>query len=253
MGEIMFICFYILLVLGILYIVISESKKYQNQKKYKKGCKRNNPLVQNNTNDFWEKEREKELQEGQRIIENLKNKNSYNQKNIVTSKYIPIQDRQIEVKTNQKNYTNDKQGLKIEFLDLKYVKTLSGFDFEDYYSKQLDKFKIRNRKTPKSNDFGIDNITNEEFGVQLKNYNVNKVSIKAIQEVFSGATYYGVKPVVLTTNDFTSSALELAKKLGVELITEMDLKCIRNKNYKQRYSHKTEYYNYLRSKIGVYD
>ncbi|WP_236002692.1 restriction endonuclease [Levilactobacillus wangkuiensis] len=74
-----------------------------------------------------------------------------------------------------------------------------------------------------SGDQGLDIIAhkgNIKIGFQCKRY-INNVGNKAVQEAYSGRTYYACdKVIVVTTSDFTESAVELASKLKVELWNE---------------------------------
>ena len=89
-------------------------------------------------------------------------------------------------------------------------KRLLGMGFEDVYT------------TKASGDHGVDLLAVEPNGnkwaIQCKYYS-NAVSVKAVQEAYSGKTIYDCdKAVVITNSIFTKQARDDAEKLGVELI-----------------------------------
>lgn len=130
------------------------------------------------------------------------------------------------------------------FMNLSYIRRLDGFKFEDYVANQFKNLGIEIRRTPKSGDFGIDLIVEEEYAIQLKNYS-NTVGISAIQEAYSGAAYYNKKPVVMVTHYYTKAAIELATALGVELIDLDDIKNWGNNYYKRSYLHKRGVFEFV--------
>ncbi len=71
-----------------------------------------------------------------------------------------------------------------------------------------------------SGDFGIDVIGwygDASYAIQCKKYS-NKVGVSAVQEAYSGRSYYGCNyAVVITNNYFTPAAIKLAKSNGVIL------------------------------------
>ena len=87
-------------------------------------------------------------------------------------------------------------------LDLEYINTMDGHDFEYFTKTLLEKngFKQVN-VSQSSSDYGIDVF-----------------AIKAVQEAKSGCEYYQCDiPVVFTNNTFSSAAINLAKNTNVEL------------------------------------
>ncbi len=71
-----------------------------------------------------------------------------------------------------------------------------------------------------SGDFGVDIIIENEFvkiGVQAKRY-INTVGNSAIQEIVAGMKHYNLdKGMVITSNYFSRSAIELAKDNNIIL------------------------------------
>lgn len=103
---------------------------------------------------------------------------------------------------------------------------MNGYEYEEKCGEYLLATGYsRIEVTQKSNDFGIDIIAyrdNEKFGIQCKYYD-KPVGNKAVQEAYAGATYYKCdKSMVITNTTFTKQAKELASKLGVILIEEID-------------------------------
>ena len=98
---------------------------------------------------------------------------------------------------------------------------MDGHDFEYMVSEILKKNNFNNVKVTKgSRDYGIDIIANKnglKYGFQCKRY-IDNVGVKAVQETFAGANYYGCDVAVVITNSyFTKNAQELASELNVKL------------------------------------
>lgn len=83
---------------------------------------------------------------------------------------------------------------------------------------------------PRSGDQGIDLVvqsSTETISVQIKNYS-KKVNNKAVQECISSIVYYGDKfkftgGAVVTNAGFEQSAIELAKRGNIQLLSGNDL------------------------------
>lgn len=75
--------------------------------------------------------------------------------------------------------------------------------------------------TKASGDQGVDIIAHKgghKYAVQCKLYS-NPVGNSAVQQVYAGAVYYGCdRCIVMTNNDFTKSARDLAGRTGVQLM-----------------------------------
>lgn len=98
---------------------------------------------------------------------------------------------------------------------------MEGHDFEYFCADLLRKNGFSDVKvTQGSGDQGIDVLATKDgikYGVQCKCYS-SDIGNKAVQEVFSGKTFYNCHVgVVLTNRYFTASAKELAEKNGVLL------------------------------------
>ena len=99
--------------------------------------------------------------------------------------------------------------------------TVTGYDFEQYCADLLSKNSFINVKvTKKSGDQGIDILAEKDYvkyAIQCKYY-TSPVGNNAVQEAFTGKSYYGCHiAVVMTNNTFTDSARQLASQLGVVL------------------------------------
>ena len=96
------------------------------------------------------------------------------------------------------------------------------------YERQICR-KLRRRhftnvqQTPRSGDHGIDIIAfkyGKSYAIQCKYYTI-PVSNRAVQEAYSGCSFYGCDiPVVVTNNTFTRPAIREAEQNGVELWAE---------------------------------
>lgn len=98
---------------------------------------------------------------------------------------------------------------------------MEGHQFEYYCADLLKKNGYSNViVTQGSGDQGIDILAEKDgikYGIQCKCY-TSDIGNKAVQEAFSGKTFYNCHvAVVLTNRNFTRSAQELAEKNGVLL------------------------------------
>lgn len=98
---------------------------------------------------------------------------------------------------------------------------VNGYDFEQYCADLLLKNKYNSVEvTKKSGDQGIDVLAERDgvkYAIQCKYY-TSPVGNNAVQEAYSGKTYYKCHvAVVMTNNTFSDSARQLAEHLGVVL------------------------------------
>lgn len=100
------------------------------------------------------------------------------------------------------------------------IDVMTGEEFERYMEKFFFKRGYKVERTPLSGDFGIDLIIEHEFGrigVQLKCY-LDKVPLKAVQEVVAGLRHYGLSSgIVITNSYFQPSAIKLANDNNITL------------------------------------
>ena len=101
------------------------------------------------------------------------------------------------------------------------IDTMEGHDFEFFCADLLRKNGFKNVSvTQGSGDQGIDIIAFKDdikYGIQCKCY-ASDIGNKAVQEAYSGKTFYNCHiGVVLTNRYFTHSAQELAKNNGIIL------------------------------------
>lgn len=98
---------------------------------------------------------------------------------------------------------------------------MDGHQFEHYCAELLKRNGYHKvRVTPGSGDNGVDILAERDgisYAIQCKCYS-RKLGNKAVQEVFSGCTFYGCdEAVVLTNSYFTEPAKEAARRTGVTL------------------------------------
>jgi len=112
--------------------------------------------------------------------------------------------------------TNKKQ-----FISINEADKLDGYQFEDLLAILFEKMGYKVTTTPLTGDQGADLILDRfdmRTVVQAKRYE-NKVSNKAIQEVVAAIAQYNANNgMVVTNNEFTSSAIELADSNNIKLI-----------------------------------
>ena len=119
-----------------------------------------------------------------------------------------------QIKNNAENASVSKQ--KNHDFD-----NMDGHEFESFCATLLKQNGFKSVSVTKgSGDQGIDILATKDgikYGIQCKCYS-SEVGNKAVQEAFSGKTFYNQHVgVVLTNNYFTPSAKELAEKNGIIL------------------------------------
>jgi predicted RecB family endonuclease len=97
-----------------------------------------------------------------------------------------------------------------------------GNNYEHYVAEVLKNQGYTNvQVTKQSGDYGVDVLAQkgrDRYAVQCKHYS-DPVGVKAVQEVHSGMMYYKCdRAMVVTNSSFTKPAMQMAHKLGVELV-----------------------------------
>lgn len=101
------------------------------------------------------------------------------------------------------------------------IDSMDGLQFERYCADLLEKNGYENVSvTSGSGDQGVDVIAYRDgikYGIQCKCYS-STIGNRAVQEVFTGKTFYQCHVgIVLTNNYFTPAAIELAQRSGIIL------------------------------------
>lgn len=103
---------------------------------------------------------------------------------------------------------------------------LTGVEFEEFLAGLFRAQGYAAELTPTSGDYGADLILSKDgrrIAVQAKRY-MGSVGVQAVQEALSGQAYYQCHTAwVITTGAFTTNALELAQKSGVQMIGRSDI------------------------------
>jgi restriction system protein len=110
---------------------------------------------------------------------------------------------------------------KSSFISIHDIDQLDGYQFEGLLKILFEKMGYKTINTPLSGDQGADLVItkfNNKIVVQAKCYS-SKVTNKAVQEVVASIAQYNAnKGMVITNNEFTISAIELADSNNIELI-----------------------------------
>jgi restriction system protein len=123
--------------------------------------------------------------------------------------------------------------------DIETIDKMNGIDFEHYIRELYIKQGYIANTTNTSHDFGADIIAkknNEKICIQAKRYNKNiNVGISAVQEVIGSINYYKAnKGIVITTSNFTKSAIQLSQKNNITLIDRTELQSMIFKTIKTK-------------------
>ena len=106
------------------------------------------------------------------------------------------------------------------------LKKLSGIEFEEYLNELFKHHGYQVETTPVTGDYGADLIlvkNNQRIAVQAKCY-TGSVGVSAVQQALSGKAYYHCdKAWVVTTGNYTTNAVRLARKSAVSLLAQNEL------------------------------
>lgn len=155
--------------------------------------------------------------EKQTEIENDSESQSQTNKKI----YKPTENLQENDDFSIKLFNENESSTESNQFSLDACDKMDGWEFENYCAGllRLNGFK-KVIVTRGSGDHGIDitaTMWGAKFDLQCKRYN-GAVSNKAVQEVYTGYTYYDLQvPVIITNSYFTQQAIEEATKTGVQL------------------------------------
>lgn len=107
------------------------------------------------------------------------------------------------------------------------IDRMDGFQFEVYLKALYKKLGYAPSVTQKTGDYGADLILKgkNKIVIQAKRYQYkNKVSLGAIQEIFTAKTFYNASEAwVVTNSTFTKKAQILAKACNVKLVNRYEL------------------------------
>ena len=151
-------------------------------------------------------------------LEKLIKEQRLNLSGINISNYINNRKNDIELLNFENSLFDEDDD---ESISMDEIDELSGYEFEVFTKILFEKMGYESCNTKLSGDQGADLII-KKFGettvVQAKRYN-NKVTNKAVQEVVASIKYYNAnKGAVITNNEFTDSAIELANSNNIQLI-----------------------------------
>lgn len=109
---------------------------------------------------------------------------------------------------------------RILHFSIRKIDRMSGIEFENYLSFQLQRMGFEVSATKASADYGADLILQKKslrIAVQAKRYQ-GKIGVKAVQEVIGSMAYYeAAKGLVITNSTYTKNAENLANANDVVL------------------------------------
>lgn len=139
-----------------------------------------------------------------------------------TLTFAKQQSKELQQKQNEHERWQDRYGS----LHVEELKQLSGIEFEDYLVKLFTNQGYRVEKTPVTGDYGADLILHKDqyrVAIQAKCYS-GSVGVSAVQEALSGMAYYRCQNAwVVTTGNYTTNAMELARQSNIRLIGRNEL------------------------------
>jgi len=123
-------------------------------------------------------------------------------------------------KLQAKQQIRDRQA-KVLQSGIREIDVMQGVEFEEFLAVLFESLGYHVETTPASGDFGADLILSDghnRIAVQAKRYS-QTVSVSAVQEAHSGKTHYKANEAwVVTNQDFSKAAYDLAASTGVRLI-----------------------------------
>ena len=146
-------------------------------------------------------------------------KRNFVQCNIYLIEKILQKNEELELEIFENRLTNKQVQKSINY-SINDVDLMDGHEFERFVSLLFTKMGYMTEITKGSGDQGMDKKKKKNgsrIGIQAKCYS-NKVTNKAVQEIFTSLNYYNCnKGMVITNNYFTESALELAQSNNIVL------------------------------------
>jgi restriction system protein len=110
---------------------------------------------------------------------------------------------------------------------MRAIDAMDGVEFEGYVAARLGRAGWRVRLTPPVGDYGVDLIAEKDdqcVAVQCKRYG-KPVGIAAVQQVVSGSRHHGcTRSIVVSNQEFTAAAKQLAHTHGCQLIGRKTLR-----------------------------
>lgn len=104
---------------------------------------------------------------------------------------------------------------------LREVDAMNGVEFEDYVAARLQRAGWDVSFTPAVGDYGVDLIAHKDgrqVAIQCKRHG-KAVGVAAVQQVVSGARHHGcMRSIVVSNQEFTTAARQLARTHGCQLI-----------------------------------
>lgn len=134
--------------------------------------------------------------------------------------------KNIKLHKFEKELTSSPKEYAIETVD-----SMNGFEFEKLLKLLFEKMEYKVTHTKLSGDQGADLVLDRQGDltvVQAKRSN-SRISNDAIQEVVASIRYYNAqRGMVITNNEFSKSAIELAKSNNVILLPRNELEKLIN-------------------------
>lgn len=125
----------------------------------------------------------------------------------------------------------------LKTINITNIDSLNGLDFEQFIEDIFKYLGFKTSTTPITGDNGIDIIAckgNVRLGIQAKLYYKHNISNSAVQEAYSGKSYYKCTHTIVVTNwNFSKPAQTLASELHVGLIDRLTLSKILKNNKNQ--------------------
>ena len=104
---------------------------------------------------------------------------------------------------------------------MRVIDAMTGTEFEDYVAARLRRARWQVTFTSVSGDYGVDLIAQRDgksVAIQCKRLG-KSVGVAAVQQVVSGARHHGcMKSIVVSNQEFTQAARQLANTHGCQLI-----------------------------------
>lgn len=153
----------------------------------------------------------------------------YNEDQLAHEKFAEIE-KEMELINFEKRLNSDQlYSISMDSLD-----SMTGYEFEDFLKTLLKKMGYKVEPTKYSGDQGADLIIvkfGEKSVIQAKRHR-DRVNNKSIQEVVAAIKHYKADTgMVITTSEFTPSAIELADSNNIKLIDRHELEDLIRKHF----------------------
>ena len=132
------------------------------------------------------------------------------------------EERQKRLREQEEQRRHEEEERRFRALELADVDNMGPGEFEQYVGKLMERRGYKTKVIGKAGDMGVDVVAQngaKKYAVQVKRYNNQGVSRRAVSDAVAGKEHYGCNAAMVVTNNyFRKGAVELAQSTKCELV-----------------------------------